>query len=107
MIPALSKVMKWLEEIRVRTQPRREKEVRDLLLETAASVRRNGQLKSARVYSHRSAPVGFTLFLSWDTPSVPAQGSEAAMFILEGLKAFGLLDHAVLIEEGNNGREST
>jgi len=88
----------------VRTQPRREKEVVELLLETAASLTRNRQLKLAHVYSHHSAPVGFSLVLIWDTASVPVQGSETAMLILEGLKPFGLLDHMVLIEEGKNGK---
>ncbi len=86
----------------MRTQPRREKEVLGLLLETAASVVRKGHPKSARVYSHQSAPVGFSLILFWDTPSVPSQGSETAMLILEGLKALGLLDHTVLIEKGRS-----
>ena len=96
--------MRWLEEIRVRTQPRREKEVMELLLETAASVTRNRQPQSARVFSHYSAPGGFSLILFWDTPSVPVQGSETAMLILEGLKPLGLLDHTVLIEGIEKGR---
>jgi hypothetical protein len=90
--------MRWLEEISVRTQPRREKEVVEFLLETAASVIRNEQAQSARVYSHHSAPGGFSLILFWNTASVPTQGSDTAVLILEGLKPLGLLNHTVLIE---------
>jgi hypothetical protein len=94
--------MRWLEEIRVRTQPQRENEVMELLLETAASVTPNRQLQAARVYSHHLVPAGFSLILVWDTASVPAQGSETAMLILEGVKAFGLLDYTVLVERGRS-----
>lgn len=104
IIHALSEDVTWIEEIRVRTQPRREKEVSDLLLETAASVTRNGQVQSAWVYSHHSAPGGFTLILIWETEAVPVQGSEPAMLILEGLKPLGLLDHMVLIPRGKSKR---
>ncbi len=93
--------MQWIEEIRVRTQPRREKEVMDLLLEAAASASRNRQVRAARVYSHHSAPAGFSLILFWETPSIPAQGSETAQFILDGFKSLGLLDHSVLVEQKN------
>jgi len=89
--------MRWLEEIRVRTPPRREKEVEQVLLDMAASVRENGQIKSARVYYHHSSPGGFTLVLVWETGTVPVHGSETAMLILEGLKPLGLLDHVVLV----------
>lgn len=86
----------------MRTQPRRETEVMDLLLDTAASVTRNGLVQAARVFSHHSAPGGFTLILTWDTDPVPVHGSETAVLILEGLKPFGLLDHVVLIPRGKS-----
>jgi hypothetical protein len=97
--------MRWLEEIRVRTQPSREKKVMDLLLEAAESAVRNKRLKSARVFSHESAPAGFSLVLAWDTESIPIQGSETYMLILDGLKPLGLVDHTVLVERGRNGRQ--
>jgi hypothetical protein len=79
----------------------------NFLLETAESVRRNRQLESARVYSHHSAPVGFSLVLFWDTASIPEEGSETATLILDGLRAYGLLDHMVLIEEATKGGYAT
>jgi hypothetical protein len=54
------------------------------------------------VFSHHSAPGGFSLFLVWDTMSIPMQGSNAGMLILDGLKPFGLLDHNVLVEIGRS-----
>jgi len=91
--------MRWLEEIRVRTQPQKQREVVGLLLETAASVRRNRQLKSASVYSHHSAYGGFGLVLTWHTASLPEHGRETGMLTLEGLKALWLLDRTVPIEK--------
>ena len=92
--------MKWLEEIRLRTQPRREEEVMEILLEIADSVHKNKGMKSATVYFHQAQPGGFSLILDWDTASVPTQGSDTGMLILEGLKPFGLLDRTVMVAGG-------
>jgi hypothetical protein len=91
--------MIWADEIRLRTQPQREQEVIELLLETAALASRDEQLQSSLVYSHYSAPGGFSLILVWDTAVVPMFGSDTAMLIIEGLKPFGILDHTVIIEK--------
>jgi len=99
MFDAKLKGMKWMEEIRVRTQPKKEKEVLELLLETVALADINNKPLSARVYSHHFTPGGFSLCLVWDTESIPRQGSETAALILEGLKPLGLLDHTVLVEK--------
>ena len=88
----------------MRTQPSREKKVMDFLLEAAESVTQNKQLKLARVFSHASAPAGFSLILIWDAESIPIQGSEASMLIIDGLKALGLVDHTVLVETGRSGK---
>ena len=96
--------MRWAEEIRVRTQPRRQNEVGDILLEMAESAARNREVQGAWVFSHHLAPGGFTLTLFWETATIPAHGSETAMLILEGLRPFGLLDHMVLILRGESKR---
>lgn len=91
--------MIWADEIRLRTQPQREQEVIEVLLETAALASRDEQLQSSLVYSHYSAPGGFSLILVWDTAVVPMFGSDMAMLIIEGLKPLGILDHTVIIEK--------
>jgi hypothetical protein len=100
ILHASLKSMKWLEEIRLRTQPRREEEVMAVLLEITDSVHENKGLKSAVAYFHQAQPGGFSLILGWDTVSVPMQGSDTGMLILEGLKPFGLLDRTVMVEAG-------
>lgn len=70
----------------------------EILLETVALASRNEQPQSSLVYSHNSAPGGFSLILVWDTEVVPMLGSDTAILILEGLKSLGLLDHTVMIE---------
>ena len=100
MVHAFIEDMRWLEEIRLRTRPRREKEVTEVLLEMAESVNENKGLESALVYLHQAEPGGFSLILGWDTASVPMRGSDSAMLILEGLKPLGLLDHTVMVEKG-------
>lgn len=92
--------MRWIEEIRVRTKPQKGEEVLENLLETARAAQWNKQLKTVRVFSHYFAPGGFSLILFWDTASLPMEGSDTAMLILEGLKPLGLIDYTVMIEEG-------
>ena len=89
--------MRWIEEIRVKTQPKLESEVKQFLLESAASIAFKKHLRQASVYSHYSAPFGFSLVLSWDTPSVPSEGSETSMLIVDGLKAMGFVNYTVLL----------
>jgi len=95
--------MRWADEIRVRTKPQKEQEVMEILLETVALASRNEQLQSSLVYSHYSAPGGFSLILVWDTEVVPMLGSDTAMLILDGLKQIGLIDHTVIIERWRDG----
>jgi len=94
--------MRWADEIRVRTKPQKEQKVMEILLETVALASRNEQLQSSLVYSHYSAPGGFSLILVWDTEVVPMLGSDTAMLILDGLKQIGLIDHTVMIERWRN-----
>jgi hypothetical protein len=98
MLHALIKRMIWADEIRIRTKPQKEREVLKILLETVAMASRNEQPQSSLVYSHCSAPGGFSLILVWDTEIVPMLGSDTAMLILDGLKQIGLIDHTVMIE---------
>jgi len=72
----------------------------EVLLEIADSVHDKKGLKSAAAYLHPAQPGGFSLILDWDTTSVPMQGSDTGMLILEGLKPFGLLDRTVMVEGG-------
>lgn len=92
--------MRWLEEIRLRTQPRKEKEVIEILLEMAESVNENKELGLASVYFHKDQPGGFSLILQWNTESIPIHGSDTAMLILGGIKSLGLFDHTVMVESG-------
>lgn len=104
MIYANKKGMKWLEEIRLRTQPRREEEITEALLEMAESAHDNKDLESALVYLHQAQPGGFSLILGWNTAFAPPRGSDTAMLILEGLKPLGLIDHTVMIEKRHKER---
>ena len=93
--------MKWLEEIRIKTQPRWEDKVRQVLREALiSSIILNKELRSAGAYSHHSTSAGFTLVLTWETASIPVNGSETAMLIIEGIRPLGLIDHTVLVDIG-------
>ena len=76
----------------------------EILLETVALASSNEQPQSSLIYSHCSAPGGFSLILVWDTTVVPIMGSDTAMLILDGLKPLGLIDHTVMIERWRKER---
>ena len=98
--------MKWLEEIRIKTQPRRENEVRQIRLEASVSaIIRDRELRSADAYSHYPISAGFTLILVWDTPSIPVNASDTAIMIMEGIKPLGLIDHNVLVDIGHASKK--
>ena len=88
----------------MRTAPEKANRVMDFLMEMGESVIGNKQLESARVFSHESAPGGFSLILAWDTESIPVWGSDTSMVILDSLKALGLVDHTILVEMERSGK---
>ena len=81
----------------MRSQPSREEEITQALLEIVDSLQGKKGLESALVYTHQDRPGGFSLILGWNTTSAPTQGSDTAIMILEGLKPLGLIDHTITI----------
>ncbi len=88
----------------MKTAPSKADRVMDFLMEAAESVIGSKQLESAQVFSHESAPAGFSLVFTWNTESIPAWGSDTSMVILDSLNALGLVDHTVLVARERSGK---
>lgn len=86
----------------MRTHPRKEKEVTEILLEMTESVQNNKELGLASVYFQKVEPNDFSLILQWNTISIPMHGSDTAMLILGGIRSLGLFDHTVMLESGKS-----
>ncbi len=91
--------MRWIEIIRLRTGPTREKEVASLLLEMTKEVEGTPDLRHANLYRNIAVPSDISLHLSWSGLGLEPRESAMGLRIAETLKAFGLLDHSLWIEK--------
>lgn len=69
------------------------------LVSAAKAVVLTPDLSSARVYTHLSEPSDLTLILTWESKSPPEEGSAVGLTIVDGIAAFGLVNHSILVEE--------
>jgi hypothetical protein len=93
--------MKWMETIKVQSASRKEQITEHELMALASDVRKNPDcqgLREVTVSSHATVPGCFALRLFWDTGDVRPGGSLLGMGLAQSLKALGLVDHSVWIE---------
>ena len=93
--------MKWMETIKVQSASRREQITEHELMLLACDIRNNPDsqgLREVTVSSHATVPGCFALLLFWDTDDLRPGGSLLGMGLAQSLKAFGLVDHSVWIE---------
>ncbi|RLB27109.1 MAG: hypothetical protein DRG87_12100 [Deltaproteobacteria bacterium] len=74
-----------------------ERELTALAREVQENPHRRG-LREAAVSSHATVPGCFALRLFWDTDDPQPRGSTLGLGLAQSLKAFGLVDHSVWIE---------
>jgi hypothetical protein len=96
--------MRWMETIRVQSATGKEHAIEHELIALDREVQENPErqgLREAAVWSHATVPGCFALRLFWDTDDPQPSGSPLGMSLAQSLKAFGLVDHSVWIEAGN------
>jgi len=96
-----TKIMRWLETIKVQSAIGKEKTTENELSILVREIRKNTErkgLQDASVSSDASVPGCFALRLFWDTESPQHRGSLLGMSLAQSLKTFGLVDHSVWIE---------
>lgn len=103
--------MRWLETIKVQAAGGQDSTVENELMALAHDLRKSPDcpgLLEAALYSHASLPGHFAIRLLWDTKCPQIQGSLLGLSLTQALKAFGLVDHSVWIEnrKKEGGREN-
>jgi len=91
--------MVWTEMIRLKTADPEAEGLGSLLLEALRHVAKEAGLVEAKVYNGAVHPNELALSLIWDTESAESRGSRAGLCISEALRAFGLVEHSVWMEQ--------
>ncbi len=92
-------VMSWIEIIRLRTDPTREREVARVLLKLVKEVTGTPDLRHANLYRNMAIPSDISLHLSWSGRDQEPRESGVGLRVAETLKDFGLLDHSLWVEK--------
>jgi hypothetical protein len=93
--------MKWMETIKVQAAIGREKSVEMALQDLAHAAANHPDCSgflNATVYRHAVVPGYLAIHLFWDTEQAQIRGSVWGLNLIEILKAMGLVDHAVWIQ---------
>jgi hypothetical protein len=93
--------MKWMETIRVQSATRQEETTRVELAFLRSEIMKGIDylgVEDVIALSHAAIPGCFALMLFWDTNDPQSKGSLLGMSLAQSLKTFGLVDHAVWIE---------
>ena len=89
--------MKWLEVIKLRSAG----ESSGLLIEFLLPMANVGQsgLVEMKVYRHAGLDTDLSVHLHWNSEPPELNGSALGLRLAQAFKEFGLVDHAVWIEE--------
>ena len=102
--------MKWSKTIKVQAESSQESIVENELLNMAHDVQKRSDfpgLLDVIVYSNALVPGYFAIYLSWDTKHAQIQGSSIGLNLAQALKAFGMVNHSVWIENTYKGDENS
>ncbi len=101
-----TEMMKWIEIIRLRTQPDVEPSVIQWLKDMIRSMNGTPGLYEARIYTHSAIPGDISLHILWDTVQDLFKESEIGLMIADTLQKYGILDHTVWLMEAMNGKDA-
>jgi len=91
--------MKWLETIKVRfPHSGTDTSVEEILRATLTSPPYTG-LKEVKLYRNAVVTTDLCLCLHWERKSLSVRGSTLGLCVAENLKEFGLVHHAVWVQE--------
>lgn len=91
--------MKCLEIIRVRSASERREQVNWTLHNLAGHIQKVPGLLSARVCADAKVSGDWGLFLLWENQELGRQGSTLALRLAQDLRALGLVDHTVWVDQ--------
>ena len=69
------------------------------LLASVKEKYKDRQLKDINLYQHGTIETDFSIHLRWDLGRVDLMGTEAAQYLVQLLKEYGLVSHSVWVEK--------
>ncbi|OPY71130.1 MAG: hypothetical protein A4E57_00133 [Syntrophorhabdaceae bacterium PtaU1.Bin034] len=94
--------MKWIEVIRLRSEPAKESEAAAWLSHAARELAGEKHLATSTVCSRVDIAGDIALYLEWDVAPPSVHGSDAGLRIAHALRGFGLVDQSVWAETTNS-----
>ena len=91
--------MHWLEIIGFRTVGGEKDGAIKRLKQQIKKADRNERQVKIRIYHHATLETDWSIHLFWDSDKTSRGGSKLSLMLAEGLKEFGMVDHAVWISE--------
>jgi hypothetical protein len=91
--------MRYLEIIKVRSSPGRGEQVNWTLHNLVSHIQKIPGLVSSHVCANAKIPGDWGLFLFWEDRKMGFQGSALALSLAQDLRAMGLVDHAVWMDQ--------
>lgn len=95
--------MRWMEMIRLRTPQSEEKWLPELLFDSTQNIVNEPGLLEVKVYRNASLQGDLSVTFLWETDSPQLQGSRPALSLSQTLRAFGLVEYSVWIENNLKG----
>ncbi len=96
--------MRWMEMITLRAAQRqgKEEEIAGLLHDSMRQMGQKKGLLEAKVLSCASFRSDLAFNLVWETPHPEHNGSRLGLSLAQTLKTFGLVEHTIWTEEGDD-----
>lgn len=91
--------MKCLEIIKVRSSSEREEQVNWTLHNLVSQIQKVPGLASVRVCADAKVSGDWGLLLFWENQELGRQGSALALILTQHLRALGLVDHTVWMDQ--------
>ena len=92
--------MHWIEIVGLRTVGRDKEGAIKRLKQQIRQADRNERQVKIRIYHHATLETDLSIHLIWDSDKTSQSGSKLGLMLAEVFKEFGMVDHAVWIEEG-------
>ena len=91
--------MKWIETINVRFADTKADQPVKQIFESALRSPQQRGLKRMKLFRNAALATDLCLSLHWERKSLPVRGSTLGLCVAENLKEFGLVHHAVWVQE--------
>jgi len=92
--------MKWLEVIKLRSAGGSLGLLEELLLPISRS--KQSGLVEMKTFRHAALETDLSIHFHWDSEMPEPNGSALGLRLAQALKAFGLIDHSVWVEENQD-----